>query len=234
MHTDKTDKNIGARIRMRRKEQNINLMKLANLLGLSYQQVQKYESGNSKITVDKLLFISHLLNTPIEYFIQDVDVNQLSFGIPISSDIVPPYRMEPMEVMLVEDNPLDISTFQEIALSSNIIKKVRVMHHADDALPFLQNTHHNPNHRLPDMVFLNIAIASVDGLALLKRIKENQELRHIPIIALTESVHKEDLERAYKLGIASYILKRGSVLEQAERLKKIFDYWGNIVALQHM
>ena len=62
------DVHVGARIRLRRKEMGISQTDLADVLGLTFQQVQKYERGSNRVSASKLYDITNKLETPIEYF----------------------------------------------------------------------------------------------------------------------------------------------------------------------
>lgn len=66
----KEDKKIGQLIKEFRKARGISQMKLAEMVGVSYQQIQKYEKGVSKITIERLEQISRALDTPINLFFQ--------------------------------------------------------------------------------------------------------------------------------------------------------------------
>ena len=67
------DKFVGSRVRGRRMALGISQTKLANELGVSFQQVQKYEKGSNRISASKLLAISHLLEQPVSYFFDGAD-----------------------------------------------------------------------------------------------------------------------------------------------------------------
>ena len=67
------DKYVGSRVRGRRMALGISQTKLANALGVSFQQVQKYEKGSNRISASKLLAISHLLERPVSYFFDGAD-----------------------------------------------------------------------------------------------------------------------------------------------------------------
>lgn len=74
------DKDVGKRIRIKRIERGITQGKLASNLGLSYQQVQKYEVGSNRVSSGRLFYIAMFLDTPMSYFFEDVPVqiqNQL-------------------------------------------------------------------------------------------------------------------------------------------------------------
>ncbi len=67
------DKYVGSRVRGRRMALGISQTKLANALGVSFQQVQKYEKGSNRISASKLLAISHILERPVSYFFDGAD-----------------------------------------------------------------------------------------------------------------------------------------------------------------
>jgi transcriptional regulator with XRE-family HTH domain len=64
------DKHVGSRVRMRRKMLGMSQEKLANGLGLTFQQVQKYESGTNRIGASRLQHISHILRIPVSFFFE--------------------------------------------------------------------------------------------------------------------------------------------------------------------
>jgi transcriptional regulator with XRE-family HTH domain len=63
-----TDKHVGARVRMRRMQLGFSQMKLGKDLGLTFQQVQKYETGKNRIGASRLLQTAHVLQVPVSYF----------------------------------------------------------------------------------------------------------------------------------------------------------------------
>jgi transcriptional regulator with XRE-family HTH domain len=65
-----TDKHVGSRVRLRRVMLNLNQTDLASRLGLSYQQVQKYEAGTNRIGASRLQQISHILQVPVAFFFE--------------------------------------------------------------------------------------------------------------------------------------------------------------------
>ena len=67
---DPTDKHVGSRVRMRRLMLGVSQTKLADALGLTFQQVQKYEKGVNRISASKLQHISNLLQVPIPFFFE--------------------------------------------------------------------------------------------------------------------------------------------------------------------
>jgi len=73
MEFQAVDKHVGSRVRGRRMALGISQTKLANALGVSFQQVQKYEKGSNRISASKLLAISNLLERPVSYFFEGAE-----------------------------------------------------------------------------------------------------------------------------------------------------------------
>src|ERR1700747_1955593 len=67
---DRTDKHVGSRVRMRRLMLGLSQTKLADQLGLTFQQVQKYEKGTNRISASRLQEISHILAVPVPFFFE--------------------------------------------------------------------------------------------------------------------------------------------------------------------
>jgi transcriptional regulator with XRE-family HTH domain len=88
---DVIDKHVGGRVRMRRKMLGMSQEKLGDGLGLTFQQVQKYEKGMNRIGASRLQHISHILQVPVPFFFEDapnLSGEPKGFGEALSSDYV--------------------------------------------------------------------------------------------------------------------------------------------------
>src|SRR5450755_4457071 len=77
------DKHVGSRVRMRRLMLEMSQSKLADALGLTFQQVQKYEKGSNRISASRLQHLSQILEVPVPFFFE---------GAPVASDVPPSVR----------------------------------------------------------------------------------------------------------------------------------------------
>lgn len=86
---DPVDVHVGARLRMRRVFLGMSQERLADRLGLTFQQIQKYEKGANRIGASRLYAISRVLDTPVQYFFDDLpaDAGNRPSGAPASEDI---------------------------------------------------------------------------------------------------------------------------------------------------
>jgi transcriptional regulator with XRE-family HTH domain len=90
------DLHVGARIRLRRRMQGVSQEKLADALGLTFQQVQKYERGANRVSASKLYEIATALHAPVSYFfdgLADPSVDQAGAGRPSDEETVHAFLM---------------------------------------------------------------------------------------------------------------------------------------------
>jgi CheY-like chemotaxis protein len=80
-------------------------------------------------------------------------------------------------------------------------------------------------HPLPDLIFLDIRLPKRDGHEVLEWIRARPEFKLLPVVMLTNSAHPEDVDRAYKLGVTSYLRKIASPAEFGQAVRVILKYW---------
>ena len=108
-------------------------------------------------------------------------------------------------ILLVEDNPLDIDLTIRAFKSSNLINPIEVARDGDEALKYIKKW--DSGATIPVVILLDLKLPKVDGLDVLKTMKEHPIYKTIPIVVLTSSSENSDIEAAYKLGVNSYIVK---------------------------
>lgn len=84
------DKHVGSRVRMRRMMLNMSQEKLGDALGLTFQQVQKYEKGVNRIGAGRLYQVAHILGVPVSYFYEDVTGREAENGGPANDQDTQP------------------------------------------------------------------------------------------------------------------------------------------------
>jgi CheY-like chemotaxis protein len=135
---------------------------------------------------------------------------------------------EPILVMLVEDNAdhaeLVIRTLEDHRISN------RIKHFTDgqSAIDYLlrQGEYSNPETSpRPHMILLDLRLPRVDGLVVLGKIKENPELKAIPVIVLTTSEAERDVTRAYDNYVNSYLVKPVGFEEFSKLMNDLGFYW---------
>lgn len=133
-----------------------------------------------------------------------------------------------VELLLVEDNPSDVELTLRALKKNNLANKIVVTPDGERALDFIFCKglyKERKNHKNPKLILLDLKLPKVNGLEVLKALKENEETRSIPIVVLTSSHEERDLVESYKLGVNSYITKPVDFDKFTEAIKDIGFYW---------
>ena len=125
-------------------------------------------------------------------------------------------------VLLVEDNPDD----EELTLRSlkqcNLANEIVVARDGVEALAILHNEAQPLN---PCVVLLDLKLPKLDGLGVLKRIREHPQTRALPVVVLTSSAEDSDILATYDLGANSYVRKPVKMDEFARATAQLGLYW---------
>jgi CheY-like chemotaxis protein len=133
--------------------------------------------------------------------------------------------MKIAEILLIEDNEGDIFLTKEAFEESKIACNINVCKNGEDALDYLLKKGIHSNADKPDLILLDINIPKLNGLELLKKIKLDIDLRKIPVIMLTTSSNKTDIDTAYANHANSYIIKPINMEEFLDAVIKIEEFW---------
>ena len=123
-------------------------------------------------------------------------------------------------ILLVEDNP-DDATLTELALRQGISAKLEIARDGQEALDYLSNEAND----VPRLVLLDLQLPSVNGLEVLRRIREHDRTRLTPVVTVTNSSAPNDVAAAYQCGTNSYIRKPVDFNQFAELIRLIGSYW---------
>ncbi len=139
--------------------------------------------------------------------------------------------MSPINILLVEDNEGDILLTKEAFEDAKMISNLTVVRDGKEALDFL--TKQGKYHNAPaiDMILLDINLPKKNGHEVLKRIKEDDKLMHIPVIMLTTSSSQKDIDLSYSQHANCYITKPVDIQNFLKVITTIENYWISIVSL---
>ena len=137
-------------------------------------------------------------------------------------------RNKKFRILLVEDNPADISLTKEALNRNEIVNEIYVVHNGVEALNFLEKKHR------PDLIFLDLNLPKMTGLEVLKEIKEHEKFKRIPVIILTISNNEEDLIKAYDLHANCYVNKPLEINEFYTIMSSIVDFFFKTVKLSNV
>ncbi|MCF8066152.1 MAG: response regulator [Desulfarculaceae bacterium] len=138
---------------------------------------------------------------------------------------------KPANILLVEDNPGDARLAQE-ALKEN--KVANSLHWVDDgvkALEFLHREGPYADAPRPDVILLDLNLPRKDGREVLAEIKDDPDLKRIPVVVLTVSQAEEDILKTYDLHANCYITKPLDLERFLEVVQQVENFWLTIVKL---
>jgi len=125
-----------------------------------------------------------------------------------------------VEILLVEDNANDAELTLRALKQRNLANQVHVCRDGAEAMDFFSGA--GP---VPKVVLLDLKLPKVDGLEVLRRLKQDTRTKSIPIVVLTSSREEPDIERAYALGANSYIVKPVDFEAFARAVSDVGLYW---------
>ena len=139
--------------------------------------------------------------------------------------------MNPIEVLLVEDDPGDVLMTREAFEDHKVRNTLHVVSNGVDAMSFLRKEGEYAGSPTPDLVLLDLNLPRMDGREVLAAIKNDDDLRRIPVVVLTTSEAEEDVLRSYALHANAYVTKPVDFERFIEVVRKIDDFFVSIVRL---
>ncbi len=132
------------------------------------------------------------------------------------------------DILLVEDNPDDIELTLNALKENHIANDVIVAHDGEEALDYLFSKDayaDRSSGKNPAVVLLDLKLPKVDGIQVLKEIRNNKHTQYIPVVILTSSKEERDIINGYKLRANSYIRKPVDFEQFSEVIKNLGLYW---------
>ncbi len=138
---------------------------------------------------------------------------------------------KPTHILLVEDNEGDILLTTDALETGNTDYQISVAKDGWEAFQFLEKTSAYENVTTPDFILLDINLPKMNGHELLKKIRSNQHLKHIPVVIFTTSSSDKDIISAYQNYANSYITKPVELTEFLETIEAIKLFWLSVAKL---
>lgn len=130
---------------------------------------------------------------------------------------------EPVDVLLVEDNPGDARLVEEAFEASEWGATLHTASSGDDALSFLSDRRRAESY--PDLLLLDLNLPRMDGFAVLEELREDPEHQRLPVLVLTSSGATEDVERSYELAANAYLTKPRSHDGFVSLVRAVEEFW---------
>jgi two-component system response regulator len=127
-------------------------------------------------------------------------------------------------IMLVDDSPDDVALTLRAFKKNNINNKVMVASDGEEALRYLlpDDDSRNP---APDLVLLDINLPKINGLEVLRRLRQDERTRYLPVVVLTTSNEERDIVETYNLGANSFVRKPVVFGDFLEAVRVLGMYW---------
>jgi two-component system response regulator len=137
----------------------------------------------------------------------------------------------PIEILLVEDDPGDRLITIEALEHSKVTNNLHWVENGEEAIGFLKRTGPYADAVRPDLVLLDLNLPRRDGREVLAEIKDDAELRRIPVVVLTTSQAEEDILRSYDLHANAYVTKPVDFSRFVDVVRQIDDFYFTVVKL---
>lgn len=137
----------------------------------------------------------------------------------------------PIEILLVEDNPIDVGLTEEALEECKVRNNMTVAEDGVQAMAILRKEGQYANAPRPDLILLDLNMPKKDGREVCAEIKQDPALRRIPVVILTTSQAEQDILKTYDLGANCYINKPVDLDQFTHVVKVVEDFWFTIVTL---
>lgn len=137
----------------------------------------------------------------------------------------------PVEILMVEDNPGDVRLTVEALKEGKVRNNFHTVEDGVEALAFLRRQGRYAEASRPDLILLDLNLPKMNGREVLAEIKEDPDLRRIPVVILTVSQAEQDIVKSYNLHANCYITKPVDLDQFLEVVKSIENFWLTIVML---
>ncbi len=140
--------------------------------------------------------------------------------------------LEPVTILLVEDDLADQKLIKNTLQNQKVANELHAVCSGEEALDFL---HHRCDYAggtdQPDLILLDLNMPGMGGKEFLRRIKDDEGLKQIPVIILTTSNSERDILDSYKLQAAGYVHKPVTLEQFKQVMQKIEQYWFSLCKL---
>jgi len=139
--------------------------------------------------------------------------------------------VHPIEILLVEDNPGDARLAREAFQDAKVRNTLHWVDNGQEAMDFLRKEGKHARVPRPDLILLDLNLPGKDGREVLAEIKEDADLKRIPVVILTVSKDEEDVMKTYNFHANCFITKPLDLNQFIKVVKSIEDFWLTVVKL---
>jgi len=140
-------------------------------------------------------------------------------------------KARPAQILLVEDNPGDVILTQRALRDSKISNNITVAKTGEIALEMLRKQGEYADTPKPDLIWLDLNLPQMSGQDVLKIIKDDPLLKHIPVVILSSSQATQDVVKSYSLHANGYVVKPANLESLGDVIRKLESFWFTLVVL---
>ncbi|HEV7720907.1 MAG TPA: response regulator [Iamia sp.] len=137
----------------------------------------------------------------------------------------------PIDILLVEDDPGDVLITREALEHSKVTNRLSTVGDGEQALAYLRHQGEHADATRPDLILLDLNLPRCDGREVLAEVKNDPDLRRIPIVVLTTSQAEEDILRSYDLHANAFVSKPVDFDRFVEVVRQIDEFFFTVVRL---
>ncbi|MGB7848091.1 MAG: response regulator [Candidatus Acidiferrum sp.] len=138
---------------------------------------------------------------------------------------------QPIDILLVEDNPGDVRLTQEALRDGKLLNRMHAVSDGEQAMAYLRRQGSYTQAIRPDLILLDLNLPRKDGREVLAEIKQDRDLRKIPVVIVTSSEAEQDILKPYELHTNCYVAKPVDLQKFVAVVKSIEEFWVHIVKL---
>jgi two-component system response regulator len=133
-------------------------------------------------------------------------------------------RKDYPQLLIVEDDPNDVAVAMRAFRRHKLDDKVEVIDGGARALDYLRAVGRGER-PIPQVLFLDLKMANIDGLEVLREVRATRTTQHVPVVMISSSRMKADIEASYESGVNSFVIKRFDPDRPGEYLVDVARYW---------
>jgi chemotaxis family two-component system response regulator Rcp1 len=141
-----------------------------------------------------------------------------------------PIASAPIEILLVEDNPADVRLTMEALKETRVRNRLHVARDGVEAMAFLTSR----TMPRPDLILLDLNLPRKDGREVLQEVKQDEALRHIPVVILTTSQAEQDILHSYRLSANAFVTKPVEIDQFFQVFRAMERFWLEVVKLPRL
>jgi CheY-like chemotaxis protein/DNA-binding XRE family transcriptional regulator len=222
------DISVGKLLRENRDKRGLTLHDAGQRLGVSFQQVHKYEQARSKASFSTVINLLNFYGVDVMRFIDDVQKAYCSDELPDDS--------RPATLLIVEDDPGDVVLARDALRSLKETINIVNADSTQQMLSIMRGEAPHISRSRPDLVLLDLCIPQkhekpkkCEGLSVLRTVSQDRRIATIPIVVLTNSTGDDLVRQAYNNGAKGYIHKSMQFGAFSKALIHCVRYWTEII-----